>query len=92
VLSQRIIQLQDHSPISFSPQVFPNMLKLPEPKITFKREELFKRLTKIDRAGGTNEVHDPKLILNSIFLTKQQFDEQFEIFKGLSIEIFYGIL
>jgi hypothetical protein len=48
-----------------------------------KREELFKRLTKIDLAGGTNEVQDPKLILNSMFLTKQQFDEQVEIFKGL---------
>jgi hypothetical protein len=34
----------------------------------------------------------PKLILNSLFLTKQQFDEQVEIFKGLSIEKFYGII
>jgi hypothetical protein len=42
--------------------------------------------------GGTNEVQDPKLILNSMFLTKKQFDEQVEIFKGLSTEIFYGIL
>jgi hypothetical protein len=57
-----------------------------------KREELFKRLTEIDLTGGTNEVQDPKLILNSMFLTKQQFDEQVEIFKGLSAEIFYGIL
>ena len=57
-----------------------------------KREGLFKRLTEIDLAGGTNEVQDPKLILNSMFLTKQQFDEQVEIFKGLSVEIFYGIL
>jgi hypothetical protein len=57
-----------------------------------KREELFKRLTKIDLAGGTNEVQYPKLILNSMFLTKQQFDEQVEIFKGLLVENFYGIL
>jgi hypothetical protein len=41
-----------------------------------KREELFKRLTEIDLEGGTNEVQDPKLILNSMFLTKKQFDEQ----------------
>jgi hypothetical protein len=27
-----------------------------------------------------------------LFLTKQQFDEQVEIFKGLSIEKFYGII
>lgn len=57
-----------------------------------KREELFKRLTSIDLAGGTNEGQDPKLILNSMFLTKQQFDEQVEIFKGLSVEKLYGIL
>jgi hypothetical protein len=57
-----------------------------------KREELFKRLMEIDLAGSTNKVQDPKLILNSMFLTKQQFDEQVEIFKGLSVEKFYGIL
>jgi hypothetical protein len=46
----------------------------------------------VDLAGSTNEFKDPKLILNSLFLTKQQFDEKVEIFKGLSIEKFYGIL
>jgi hypothetical protein len=40
-----------------------------------KREELFKRLMEIDLSRGTNEVQDHKLILNSMFLTKQQFDE-----------------
>jgi hypothetical protein len=57
-----------------------------------KKEELFKRLTEIDLAGGTNEVQDPKLILNSMFLTKKQFDKHVEIFKGLSTGIFYSIL
>jgi hypothetical protein len=57
-----------------------------------RREELFKRLTEVDLAGSTNEVQDPKLIINLLFLTKQQFDEQVEIFKGLSIEKFYGII
>jgi hypothetical protein len=56
-----------------------------------RREELFKRLTEVDLAGRTNKVQDPKLILNSLFLMKQQFDEKAEIFKGLSIEKFYGI-
>jgi hypothetical protein len=36
-----------------------------------RREELFKKLTEIDLAGNTNEVQDPKLILNSLFLTKK---------------------
>jgi hypothetical protein len=45
----------------------------------------------IDLAGRTNEVQDPKLILNS-FLTKKAFDKQVEIFEGLSFEKFYGVL
>jgi hypothetical protein len=57
-----------------------------------KREELLKRLTEVDLAKSTNKVRDPKLILNSLFLIKQQFDEQVEIFKGLSVEKLYGIL
>jgi hypothetical protein len=57
-----------------------------------RREELFKRLIEIDLVGSTNEVQDPKLILNLLFLTKKSFDEQVEIFKGLSFEKFYGIL
>jgi hypothetical protein len=57
-----------------------------------KREELFKRLTEIDLAGSTDEVQDPKLILNSMFMTRKQFDEQVEILKGLSTEKFYGII
>jgi hypothetical protein len=48
-----------------------------------KREKIFKRLTEIDLAGSIDEVQDPKLILNSMFMTKQQFDEQVEILKGL---------
>jgi hypothetical protein len=61
-------------------------------KAILKREGLSKRIMKIDLARGTNKVQDPKLILNSMFLTKKQFDEQVEIFKGLSAEIFYSIL
>jgi hypothetical protein len=57
-----------------------------------KKEELLKRLMEIDLVGGTNEVQYPKLILNSMFLTKQQFDKQAEIFKGLSIENVYNII
>jgi hypothetical protein len=46
----------------------------------------------VDLARITNEVQDPKLILNSLILTKQQFNEQVDIFKGLSFEKFYGII
>jgi hypothetical protein len=57
-------------------------------KAIVKREELFKRITNIDLEGSTNEVQDPKLILNSMFMTRKQFDEQVEILKGLFIEKF----
>jgi hypothetical protein len=57
-----------------------------------RREEIFKRITEVDLARSTKKVHGPKLILNSLFLTKQQFDEQVEIFKGFSVEKFYGML
>ena len=46
----------------------------------------------MDLAGSTNQVQDTKLILDSIFLAKQQFDEQVDIFKGLSVKKFYSIL
>jgi hypothetical protein len=57
-----------------------------------RREEVFKRLMEVDLDKRTNEVQDPKLIFNSLLLTKQQFDEKVDIFKGLSFENFYGIL
>jgi hypothetical protein len=46
----------------------------------------------VDLARNINKVEDRKLILNSLFLTKKQFDEQVEIFKGLLVENFYDIL
>jgi len=49
-------------------------------------------LTEIDLARSTNEVQDLNLILNSLFLTKQAFDEQVDILKGLSLKIFYDVL
>jgi hypothetical protein len=36
ISSQRIIPLHDHSPVSFSPQVFRKMLRLSEPTLTFR--------------------------------------------------------
>jgi hypothetical protein len=56
------------------------------------KEELFIKLTEIDLARSTNEVQDPNLIVNSFSLTKQAFDEQVDIFKGLSLAKFYRIL
>jgi hypothetical protein len=45
-----IIQLQDHSLISLSPQVFHKMLKLPEPTLTFKGEDCRDFLKKYDNS------------------------------------------
>jgi hypothetical protein len=57
-----------------------------------RREDLFKGLTEVDLAGRSNKFQDPKLIFNSLFLTKQQFNEKVDIFKGFSIDKFYGII
>jgi hypothetical protein len=49
-------------------------------------------MTKIDLARRTNEFQDPKLIVNSLTLTKQAFDKQVDIFEAFSLESFYNIL
>jgi hypothetical protein len=57
-----------------------------------KKEGLYKRLTEIDLAGTMGEVHDPKLTLNSIFMTREKFKEKVEILKGPSSEKFNSII
>jgi hypothetical protein len=46
----------------------------------------------MDLTGTTNEVQDTNLILKSLSVTKEAFQEQVDILKGLSFEKFYGIL
>jgi len=57
-----------------------------------KKETLLTKLTKIDLARKTNGFHDPTLILNSLTLTKQAFDQQIDNLKALSLEFFYRIV
>jgi hypothetical protein len=59
---------------------------------TSKKETLFKKMTRIDLAGRINDFQDPNLNVNSLPLTKQAFDKHVDIFKALSLEIFYSIL
>jgi hypothetical protein len=54
--SQWIIQLQDHSPISLSPQVLCKMLKHPKPTLTFKGEDCKDFLKKND--NGLDLLHE----------------------------------
>jgi hypothetical protein len=42
--------------------------------------------------GSTNDVQYPKLVLNSMFMKRQQFDEQVEILEGLLTEKFNDII
>ena len=46
----------------------------------------------MELVGTTNEVQDPNLILKSLSVTKEAFQEQVDILKGLSFKKFYGIL
>jgi hypothetical protein len=45
----------------------------------------------LDLAGTTREVEDPKFILNSIFMTKEQFEEKLELLKSASAEKFNSL-
>jgi hypothetical protein len=57
-----------------------------------KKEKLFTQLSRINLAGRTNNFKDANLIVNSLPLTKQDFDKQVDTFKALSLEKFYNIL
>jgi hypothetical protein len=57
-----------------------------------KKEKVFTRLSRINLAGRTNDFQDPDLIINSLPLTRQDFDKQVDMLKELSLEIFYSIL
>ena len=55
-------------------------------------EDLFTSLIQMDLAGGTNEVQDPNLIIKSFSMTKEAFQEQLDILKGLSFKKFMAYL
>jgi len=62
-------------------------------EIVNNKENLFRKLTEIDLApGSTREVEDPRLSLNSIFMTRQKFKEHMDILKSLSDENFNSII
>jgi hypothetical protein len=56
--------------------------------LSVKKGELYFKLIELDLAGTTGEVQDPKLILNSMLMTREQFEEHLEILKGVSTEKF----
>jgi hypothetical protein len=57
-----------------------------------KKKKLFRNPTQIDLVRSTNEVQYPNLVLKSLSMTKEAFDEQLDILNGLSLEMFYDIL
>jgi hypothetical protein len=61
-------------------------------QVISEKEHLFTSLLQMDLVGTTNEVQDPNLIFKSLLVTKEAFQEQVDILKGLSFEKFYGIL
>jgi hypothetical protein len=61
-------------------------------QVISEKGDLFTSLLQMDLAGSTNEVQDPNLILKSLSMTKEAFQEQVDILKGLAFEKFYDIL
>jgi len=53
-----------------------------------KKSESYSKIMGLDLAGTTGEVQDPKLISNNILSTRQQFEENVEILKGISTKKF----
>jgi hypothetical protein len=61
-------------------------------EIVNRKEMLFRKLTEIDLLGNNGEVQDSILIVNSIFLMKQKFEEHVDILKRISVEKFNSII
>jgi hypothetical protein len=57
-------------------------------EIVNKKEMLFRKLADIELVGNTGEVQESILIMNSIFMKKQQFEEHVDILKIISAENF----
>jgi hypothetical protein len=49
------------------------------------------KLIELYLAGTTREVEDPKLFLNSILMTREQFEEHLEILKAISAKKFNSL-
>jgi hypothetical protein len=61
-------------------------------QVISENKNLSQSLLQMDLARTTNEVQDTNLILKSLSVTKEAFQEKVDILKGLSFEKFYGIL
>ena len=78
-----MIQLQDHSLVSLSPQVFCKMLRLPEPTLTFKGEDCRNFLKKHD--NGLDLL--PEFLENHMAIPEYVTRLQVSLFKNPFLEI-----
>jgi hypothetical protein len=60
--------------------------------LVVKKEGIYHKLIEINMGVTIGKVQDLKLILNSIFMTMQQFEEHMEILKGLSTRKFNNVI
>jgi hypothetical protein len=81
--SQQIIQLQDHSPVSLSPQVFHKMLRLLKPTLTFKGKYFMEFLKNND--NGLDLL--PEFLENPVVIPKDITGFQVGSFKNPFREI-----
>jgi hypothetical protein len=59
--------------------------------ISVKKGDLYLKLIELDLAGTTGDVEDPHLILDSILMSKEQFEEKMELLKTASTERFNSL-
>jgi hypothetical protein len=56
-----------------------------------KERELYLKLIELDLDGSTGDVEDPHLILNSILMSKEQFEVKLDSLKIASAEKFNNL-
>jgi hypothetical protein len=59
--------------------------------ISVKRGEFYLKLIELDLSRTTGEFDDSKIILNSIFMSKEQFEEKLESLKYASAKSFNSL-
>jgi hypothetical protein len=59
--------------------------------ISVKKGDLYLKLIELDLVGSTGDVEDPHLILNSILMSKEKFEEKMDLLKTASAERFNNL-
>jgi hypothetical protein len=60
--------------------------------VSVKKWDLYLKLIEVDLVGSIGDVEDPHLILNSILMSKKQFEEKMDLLKAESNKRFNNLI